>query len=155
MNSPKVSRPLPLLLFLSVCLVFVAIGGFYGGISMLQDPNGSPMKMPVDYLKNTIFQNFTIPGLFLIGVWGIGSFVMLYILWARPKLPFLTRLTSWSHEYWGWDLLVLMGVGLLVWLVYQLFTIPEMAPIQVVMFVIAFILIGVPLLRPLRVYYHE
>ena len=124
-----------------------------GGYLMLNDPYGSPMGMPVSVLQHTLFQNFIIPGIWLRIVWGAGSFVVLFGLWLHPQKPVVGVVTGWTHEHWAWTLSVLMGLGLLVWLVYQIFTLPAMAPIQYVLFVLAALLVTIPILPAMRAYY--
>jgi hypothetical protein len=146
-------RPWLPLLALSVCLVFLGINGFIGGYLMLSDPNGTPMGMPVSYLERTPFPNFYIPGLFLVFLWGCGSFVLLAGLWLRPRWSAFALLTFWTHEHWAWGLSVLLGLGLLVWLTVQVFTLPKMAVIQFILYALAVLLIVLPQLPPMRDYF--
>ena len=153
MTIPATRRPLTPLLALSVCLLFLSINGFVGGYLMLTDPYGAPMGMPLSTLQNTLFQNYTIPGLCLILIWGCGSVLTLIGLWLRPHWFGLDALSRRVHEHWSWDFALLLGVGLLVWLTYQLFTLPTIAPIQIVLFVLAALLVVLPLLPTMRRYY--
>lgn len=146
-------RPTIWLLVLSVCLVLLAVNGFIGGYLMLADPNGAPMGMPVSLLERTLFHDFTIPGVLLIVIWGLGSLTTLIGLWARQASPVFSPLTDWTGEHWGWVASIVLGTGLFVWLVYQVFTLPEMAVIQYILFALALILIGLPLLSAMRRYY--
>lgn len=153
MNTSITRRPLMPLLLLSICLVFLGANGFIGGYLMLSDPYGAPMGMPLATLERTLFQNFIVPGLCLIFIWGCGSLLTLIGLWLRPQwLPF-NVLNNWLHEHWSWDFALLLGVGLLMWLTYQFFTLPAVAPIQYVLLVLAALLVILPLLPVLRRYY--
>ncbi|MEZ4669292.1 MAG: hypothetical protein R3E39_15410 [Anaerolineae bacterium] len=154
MNTTASHRPLLPLLLLSLCLVFLGINGFLGGYAMISDPRGAPMGMPVSTLQNTLFQDFFIPGLCLIVIWGCGSLLTLAGLWLRPHWLGLDTLSRLVHEHWSWEFSVLLGAGLLVWLSYQVFTLPEVAPIQIILFVLAALLVMLPLLPPMRRYYH-
>ncbi len=149
-----VPRPQLPLLVVSICLVFLSINGFIGGVLMLADPNGSPMGMPVSDLARTPFQNFFIPGLALIVIWGGGSLLTLIGLWRRPQVPLLNRLAGWTREHWSWALSVLLGIALFIWLTVQVFTLPQMAVIQYILYVLALLIAGVPLLPAMRRYYH-
>ena len=148
-----IPRPRFMLLILSVCLVFLGVNGVVGGYLMLNDPYGAPMGMPVSVLEHTLFQNYIIPGLCLIFVWGGGSLLALVGLWLRPQKPDLDVVTRWTHEHWSWTLSVALGLGLLVWLTYQVFTLPAIAPVQVILFVLAIFLVVVPLAPGMRTYY--
>ena len=151
-NNTK-QRPMLPLLLLSLCLVFLGLNGFIGGYLMLRDLNGSPMGMPITYLEHTPFQSGFIPGLFLLFLWGCGSFVILAGLWLRPQWTVLEIFLRWTHEHWAWGLSVLLGCALLVWLTVQVFTLPAIAPIQLILYALAALLIALPLLPGMRAYF--
>jgi hypothetical protein len=146
-------RPLLVMWVLTGCLLFISLMGLGGGLLMLQDPNGSPMGLSPALLANTPFNDYTLPGIWLLVVFGIGGFFVLYCLWQLPHVPFLTTLTRWTHEHWAWDLTVLFGVVLLVWLLVQVVMIQMVTPPQLILFVMALALIVLPLLTPMRRFY--
>lgn len=146
-------RPYLPLVLVSLCLLFLGVNGIFGGYLMVTDPNGTPMGMSVSDLAYTPFRNFTIPGLLLLGIWGCGSFVTLAGLWLRPQSVGKSLEQGVGNEHWAWVFCELIGTGLLVWLLFQLFTIPTIAPIQFILFGLAVILIALPLTRPMRRYY--
>jgi hypothetical protein len=148
-------RPLIVLLLLSLCLLFLAFLALPSGVQLLQDPSGGLMQMPAGYLQYTPFADYTLPGLWLVAIYGVGSLLILLALWMRPQSEILARLTRWTHEYWGWNLAVLLGVILLVWLTVQVIVFPAVPPIQAVLYVVAFLMIALPLLPPMRRYYQE
>lgn len=154
MVTTKVRRPTLSLMVLSVCLLFLSINGFIGGYLMLSDPNGAPMGMPVSYLARTPFQNFFIPGLMLIFIWGCGSLLTLIGLWMRPQWAIFNRLTGWTDQHWAWDLSIALGIALISWLTVQVFTLPAIAPIQIILYALAIVLVALPLFPQMRQYYH-
>jgi hypothetical protein len=153
MNQNNTNRPLIPLLVLSTCLLFLGINGLVGGYAMLSNPYDAPMGIPVSALERTPFRDFLIPGLLLTFVWGVGSIVTLIGLWERPRFPLFDRLSEWTHEFWAWGFSILMGVGLLVWLTVQVVTLPDVAPIQYILYALALLLIVLPLLTEMRQYY--
>jgi hypothetical protein len=153
MITTKVRRPTLSLTLLSVCLLVLGINGFIGGYLMLSDPNGAPMGMPVSDLARTPFQNFFIPGLLLIFVWGCGSLLTLIGLWLRPQWLLLSQATRWTDEHWAWDLSLALGLALIIWLTVQVFTLPAVAPIQLILYALAIALVVLPLLPQMRQYY--
>lgn len=153
MNTQNTQRPLILLSLLSLCLLLVGAGGFYGGIAMLGDPNGNPLGMPISDLKATPFQNYLIPGFILIFVWGCGSLLILASLWGRPQFALLDEFSHRAHEHWAWGLTVLFGVTLIIWITVQVFTLPAVAPIQYVMYCLSLLIAGIPFLSQMRHYY--
>jgi hypothetical protein len=148
-------RPILLLVLLSAALLLLAVGGIYGGYNFILDPSGASMQMPLSALERTPFSDYRIPGFILMFAYGFGGLVSLYGLWSRASVPLLSTLERWTHEHWAWDLSLALGVILLIWLTYQVFFYTEFAPIQVIMYVIAVLLIGLPLLNPVRNYYRE
>jgi len=153
MKTINSHRPLPALIILSLCLLFLGINGIIGGYMMLSDPNGSPFGMSLSVLERTPFQNWIVPGLVLLFVWGCGSFAILLSLWLRPQLSIFEWLARITHEHWSWILSIGLGLALLVWLTYQLFTLPAVAPIQYILGALAVLLVVVPLLPGMRQYY--
>jgi len=154
MNTANSHRPVVPLLVLSACLIFLGINGILGGYLMLTNPTGTVIGMPVTYLERTPFTNWFVPGLWLIFIWGLGSFVVLAGLWLRTELSAFALLTFWSHEHWSLGLSILLGLALIVWLTVQVFTLPEMATIQYILYGLALVLIFTPILPSMREYYH-
>ncbi|MBW4439019.1 MAG: hypothetical protein KME04_17915 [Pleurocapsa minor GSE-CHR-MK-17-07R] len=153
MNTKRTRRPFIPMLALSLCLLFLGVNGIIGGYLMLRDPNGAPMGMPVSDLAQTPFQDFVIPGLILIIVWGGGSLLALLGLWLRPQWSLLNITSRWTHEHWAWALSLVLGLALLVWLTVQVLTLPNVAPIQFILYVLAILLVLLPLLPGMRRYY--
>jgi hypothetical protein len=153
-RKPRIQRPLTPLILLSACLLFISVNGFIGGYLMLSDPNGAPMGMPLTYLERTPFENWLLPGILLILLWGVGCILTLLGLWLRPSWLGLDRLLAFTHQHWSWDLSLALGVALIVWLLVQIITLPEMAVIQYILFVFAALMLAIPLLPKVRQYYH-
>ncbi|MBE0410905.1 MAG: hypothetical protein IBX69_14390 [Anaerolineales bacterium] len=103
---------------LILALIFLAFGGFYGGIAMLLDPSGRSLEMDA-VLARLPVANFTLPGLFLLVVMGVGSLLFVYGLLARPAWRWAEALTGWSGFHWAWAGTILLGVVLGIWLVVQ------------------------------------
>ena len=155
MQAQTSRRPTLVLVLLTVVLLFTAIGGVYGGYHLLRDPSGGVLGMSLNYLDTTPFSDYTLPAFVLMFGYGFGSLVVIYGLWFRVPLPLVNTLEHMTHEHWSWDLTLALGVALILWLTYQVVMIPAFAPIQFVMYGVAILLIGLPLLDPMREYYHE
>jgi hypothetical protein len=147
-------RPLTLFL-LSACLIFLSLGALYGGSRLLADVSGESFGMPASWLAGSIFPNYFIPGLFLFMVFGIGSLIVLYALWARPDIEWLSSITRPLHEHWAWLGTLLIGVALVVWIVIQYTTIQVFNPLQIVMGVLGVVIVVLDLLPGVRRYYRE
>jgi hypothetical protein len=121
-------RPLTLW-FLLFCLLFLAIGGLYGGIAMLTDPTGGSLQL-TEVLPLLPVSNYVLPGMFLLFVMGVTPLVLAYALLARPHWSWAQKLSHWSGYHWAWTGTLALGVTLALWLVVQGLLIGFRWPIQ-------------------------
>ena len=99
-------------------LVFLGLGGLYGGIAMLLDPSGGLMQMQ-SVLPYLLVPDYTLPGLFLLFVMGLFPLFLAFALVVRPNWSQLeTRLPRFKH-YWAWVATIALGLVLAGWLVVQ------------------------------------
>ena len=90
-----------------VLLLFNGFGALYGGLSLITDPTGGKLKLPLSYLETTPFNNYLIPGIVLLCVNGIFPFIVLaLILFRHQRAPFF---------------ILAQGVLLSGWIVVQIF----------------------------------
>ena len=116
MNRPLAIWPL---LFL---LLFLGIGGLYGGIAMLADPSGGVLQLS-DMLPLLPVSDFVLPGLFLLLVMGLVPLALIFGLLACPSWRWLVALSAWSKHHWSWTGTVLLALVLALWLTVQGFLI--------------------------------
>lgn len=90
---------------LGAVLAFVALGAIVGGFGLVSSPDGSNLGMSTSILRGTPFTDFTIPGLLLLVVIGIGSGVGALIVFCR--------------HYWSGVSGMLFGGALLIWITVQ------------------------------------
>jgi len=62
---------------LVILLVFLSLSGLFG-IIFLIDPRGELVEMPLSHLDKLPIDNFFLPGLYLLIVYGIGSAIITY-----------------------------------------------------------------------------
>lgn len=154
MNTQQEERPLLILLLLSAGILFVSVMALVSGFSMMIDSSGAGIGMELSWLKNTPFQNYLFPGLWLFIVYGIGGLLLLYALWFRPGWSWLANLMPWTHEHAAWGLSVLLGIVIMVWIVVQVTWIPPSAPLlPAVIFAIGLAMVVLPLFPAMRRYY--
>jgi hypothetical protein len=91
----------------------------YGGLALVLDPSGQALQMPVEYLRDSPFADYFIPGLILLVVNGVGSLVVavLAILKARSYPMGVT----------------VIGVALTIWIVVQMLLIEARHPLQYIL----------------------
>jgi len=66
-------------------LLFNGIGALYGGFSLITDPTGDKLQLPLNYLEPTPFRNYLVPGIVLLLVNGIFSFFTLSTIILKNK----------------------------------------------------------------------
>ena len=99
------------------------LGGLAGGIALLAGPQGQIIHLKTADLAGSPFHDYLVPGIFLAVVLGVGPLVTSWVLIARPASAALER-TNPFHEYWGWTLSGVIGVGLLIWIAVEVTIIP-------------------------------
>jgi hypothetical protein len=83
----------------------LGVTALFGGGSLLLDPTGASMEMPVAWLDGTPFTDYSLPGLILFSVLGVGSLVVMVGV----------------HRRWrgAWTASLGLGVALVGWIVVQ------------------------------------
>ena len=133
-------------------LVFLALGGLYGGIAMLTDPTGNSLQM-TEVLPLLPVPDYTLPGLFLLSVMGLVPLFLTYGLLARPNWTWSESLSRWSGHHWAWTGTLALGVMLAIWLLVQGLLIGFKWPIQYVTAVNGFFIILLVLVPGVRSLY--
>jgi len=144
-------RPVALWLLI-LSLVFLALGGLYGGIAMLTDPSGNSLQM-AEILPLLPVPDYTLPGLFLLFVMGVAPLVLTYALLARPTWKWTNAITRWNNHHWAWTGTVALGVVLALWLVVEGIMIGFEWPIQYVTAVNGILILLFALVPSVRKYY--
>jgi hypothetical protein len=114
---------------LILALIFLAFGGFYGGIAMLLDPSGRSLEMD-KILPMLPVANFRLPGIFLLLVMGVTPLLLVYGFLARPRWHWAKAITRWSGYHWAWVGTLALGAVLCIWLILQGLLIGFKWPIQ-------------------------
>ncbi len=111
--------PRPLALWpLLFSLLFLGMGGLYGGFAMLADPSGSLLGL-TDVLPLLPVPDYILPGLFLFFVMGLVPLLLVYGLFVRPHWSWIQPFFCWSGYYWAWTGTLGLGMTLGVWLLVQ------------------------------------
>ncbi|MFX0067290.1 MAG: hypothetical protein ACFFC7_34635 [Candidatus Hermodarchaeota archaeon] len=72
MDENRKKRFLPYLL--GALQVFIGLTAIIGGFGLVSDPSGTRMDIPLEWLGNSPFTNYLIPGLVLLIINGGGNF---------------------------------------------------------------------------------
>lgn len=135
--SDTPGRPAALWVLLALLLV-QGVGGIAGGLSLALRPDGSIMRMPVSYLDGSPFPDYLVPGLILLLVLGV--------------LPLVVAVGLWKERRWAWYGSVVVGCGLMIWILVEMTIIPYDI-LQIVFGGVGVLIFVVSLLRPVRRFY--
>jgi len=146
MGRPVTIWPLLLL------LLFLGIGGLYGGVAMLVDPSGGLLRLS-EVLPLLPVTSFILPGLFLLIVMGLIPMLLIYGLLARPSWNWFTCLSDWSRHHWSWTGVVALCLVLAIWLTIQGFLIGFKWGIQYITAITGGLILLFAFIPNLRKYY--
>ena len=142
----------PLVLWLLIfSLLFLALGGLYGGIAMLTDPTGHSLQLN-EMLPLLPVPDYILPGLFLLFVMGLAPLIFIYGLLTLPNWTWANTLSRWSGHYWAWTGTLALSILLAIWLGVQGLLIGFKWPIQYITAVnglLIFLLAFMPSIRNL------
>ena len=103
-------------------LMLLGAGALAGGVALVTAPDGSVMHFDVGLLSGSPFADFTIPGLILGGLFGLGSFVVVALGLTHHRIaPFLA---------------FAIGCAQMIWIVVELAIIGELSFLHPTFFVV-------------------
>ncbi len=152
MQTMQQVRPAALYGLIGV-LLFVSLGAFYGGYSLVSDPSGSQMGIRLEWLWRTGFSDYFVPGLILLIVLGVLPLIAVFLLWFKPEWRLMYGLENLFHIHWVWGLAFGIGLAQMVWIAYQVATMSLLFWLQPTMFAVGLLIVGLCLLPSLRRYY--
>lgn len=105
-QSPHPIRPITLRLYIlgAISLGFSAL---YGGVMLMLERANDPPGMPMEWLDDTPFTDYFVPGVTLFSVFGVGSFVTIFGVIRRRS--------------WGWVAAVSLGFSQVGWIFVEMF----------------------------------
>jgi hypothetical protein len=146
-RRPGILRSLVALLGLLV------LTGFFGGWSFISDPSGAGLQAELSWLEDTPVSDFLLPGLFLLGVYGVGGVILIVGLIWRPSPGLLRRVDARLGYHWSWAGSIGFGVVLVLWIAYELIVMPEQIWIQPALMTAGLAIAGIPLTTSMRRWY--
>lgn len=108
------------LITLVVLLLILSINALVGGALLIIKPDGSLLGFPKDYLANTPFDNYTIPGILLFSCVGVVSAVALIGMVRVHNIAWLEKLNLYKSMYWGWTFSFYAAIITLIWIASQI-----------------------------------
>jgi hypothetical protein len=112
-----------------VLLGFLALTAIGGGLEMLLFPQGNPF-VKTEWLESIPFDDWVIPGLILGFGFGFGSVLVLWGILRRPSIGWLDRIASPTRHHWSWLGSMILGAGLVLWILVEIVFIPERSAVE-------------------------
>ena len=111
----------PISTYILIFLVFFQfIGAVPSGLSMVIDPSGKSLGIPLYLLEQSPFINFLIPGLFLFIVLGLFPGLIIFGLIKKPLLSWAQKLNLDRKVHWSCTFSCYLGIILILWIITQL-----------------------------------
>jgi len=120
-----VERP-PYVWLAALLELATALTGVPVGLSLMLEPSGAGIQLPTDWIQNTPFGSYFIPGLYLFAMNGLGMILAAFLSYRR----------HWSAPW----LTGILGAGLAIWILVQLAIMPEVMWLQWTFLVVGLIL---------------
>ena len=118
----KVFRYIAMLL-----LLFNGISAVFGGYVLIDDPTGGGMQMPVELMKTGPFRDYLIPGIYLFSVLGVGSLVVLFMVFF--------------HTRYHAQAVLFEGLATIAWIVTQMIVAQDIVLLQIIYLSVGAILV--------------
>lgn len=145
----KRTHPLTIKLLIGV-LLFLGLGGIYGGLSFITDPTGGSMNVSQSYLTGLPIQDYLLPGILLLVGFGIFPIILAIALWMKPAW-----LAPLANHYMGWVVTVMLSIGLMLWMVVQVGIMGIQQPIQIIIIAVSITIFILAFLPQTRAYYAD
>lgn len=140
MVSLSIKRPIGIFI-LATLLILLSMGGISGGLSLMADPSGDLMGLPLVLLESVNLQTYLLPSMFLFVVMGI--------------LPLVATVGLLRAQKSAWIVTVGLSILLILWICFQIILWGAPIPIQIIYLVIGVVLLGLCFIPSIREYYQE
>ncbi|MCG3164989.1 MAG: hypothetical protein POELPBGB_00749 [Bacteroidia bacterium] len=105
-----------------LCIVHLLVGlnAAAGGVLMMLKPDGALLGMKQEWLANSPFENYFIPGLLLFFMLGIFSLFTVWGLLRKPQLKVFNVLNIYPDMHWAWAYSLYSGIITITWILIQM-----------------------------------
>lgn len=124
------------LTILSLCFMFLGIGGIFGGVALPIDPTGENLGITQSILSGYPIQDFVLPGLVLLILLGI--------------IPFGVAYGLWHLKSWAWGAALLISLSSSFWILLEFILFGYIAPFQPVFGLLGLLMLGLCFWPPVR-----
>ncbi|MDZ7717656.1 MAG: hypothetical protein U5K72_02405 [Balneolaceae bacterium] len=105
---------------LNILVGFQGLSGLAGGFGLILDPTGEALGIPQEWLLNSIFDTYLIPGVILFVVLGI--------------FPMICYAGLWKGKDWAITGSFITGIALMIWIAVEIYMIGYISnpPLQLI-----------------------
>ncbi|CAN5751645.1 hypothetical protein BH11BAC4_BH11BAC4_18420 [soil metagenome] len=111
----KKNIPFPVYLLLNL-IIFLAVGGIYGGGMLMADPSGNRLGLGIILLLHSPFDNYILPGIIFIMFNGFIPLFICYALLFRPPWKWPGIFNIYKDQYWPWTGFLYSGLIGCIWI---------------------------------------
>jgi hypothetical protein len=122
-------------------LIILSINAILGGIGLISDPSGKNLGFSTDMLDYGPFNNFFVPGLFLLIVFGVVPPIITYGLIKKPKNIFFEKINFYKEQHWSWSFSYYLGLLLIIWINIESIIIQKYSMLQFITSTIGVVII--------------
>ncbi len=151
MTDKLKTKPFALYILFFVVL-FQALSGLFGGFALTFYPSGEMLNMPLDYLNNSPFNNYLIPGIILFVFLGILPAFLFYSLIKKPSSKLFELFNLYKESHWSWTFTLYVAIMLVIWIQVEIMIIGY-ALLQTVYGFIGIVMLIITLLPSVKNYY--
>jgi len=106
---------------MAVLHIFIGVGAIFGGMAAVLNP-AAPMGISADVLQGSPFSSFFIPGIILLGFFGLGNLLAGAIVWRKSKI------TGYLGGFFG--------AGMMIWIAVQCYILWAVTVLHVIYFLL-------------------
>lgn len=138
---------------LIILLLFLIISAGPASITLLMDVSGAKLGFPNNMLQGTPFNNFLIPGLFLLIFFTLFPLLIIFGLFKRNDLRIADRFNLYKNQHWSWTFSYYIGLLLIIWINMELLFIKEFDFMHFIYSILGVVIIIITMLPITRNYY--
>ena len=153
-NKGGLKKRPKLLYFIIIIILLISISAILSGFQLIKDPSGKLLEFPQNFLENTFFHSYLIPGIILFLVIGILPLFLIYGIFRKNSLGFLEYFNFYKDKKWQFSFLIYYGFALIIWINVQTIFIPFFF-LQPVISLIGVLIIFLSLFENIRNYYNK
>lgn len=106
--------------FLILLHILLGLSATIGGIMLMLKPDGSLLGMQAEWLQQSPFQTYRIPGFILLTCNGILPLLTAMGLLLKPNWKIPNLLNIYENRHWAWAYSLYSAIIIITWITIQL-----------------------------------